>query len=89
MYFAFLKLYDYVFLKDFLEFYNKSCAEDSISKPLQMLFVGAGNIDRWASATASMLKAKDDRFSAIEYYLRNRLSHAHQGIHFPVKHLFV
>ena len=62
--------------EDFLEFYNKSCAEDSISKPLQMLFVGAGNIDRWASATASMLKAEDDRFSAIEYYLRNRLSEA-------------
>ena len=60
--------------EDFLEFYKKLETGDSGSKPVQMLFVGAGNIDRWACASASMLKAKDDRFSAVEHYLRNRLS---------------
>ena len=60
-------------LQDFLEFYNKSWQKIQFPNPFRC-FLWSGNIDRWASATASMLKAKDDRFSAIEYYLGNRLS---------------
>lgn len=42
----------------------------------QVLFVGAGNLDRWAHAFASYEKSKDDRDKAFADYLANRLSPA-------------
>ena len=40
----------------------------------QVLFVGAGDLDRWAHALASLENAGGDKFAAFSQYLRSRLS---------------
>jgi UDP-N-acetylenolpyruvoylglucosamine reductase len=44
------------------------------SKKDQILFVGAGDLDRWAHAFASLENAKGDKHDAFSIYLKTRLS---------------
>jgi len=49
------------------------CAEKPVIKD-QLLFVGAGDIDRWANAYTSWEIARGDKHQAFPKYLQNRLS---------------
>ena len=60
--------------EDFLEFYKSAGPRKPADKDMQMLFVGAGSIDRWARGTSAMLHGGDDRNEAFGHYLNNRLS---------------
>ncbi|MEC7802401.1 MAG: UDP-N-acetylmuramate dehydrogenase [Verrucomicrobiota bacterium] len=60
--------------EDFLEFYQSILNSRDSSRAEQLLFVGAGTIDRWAHGMAAMAKSEGDRLGAFQFYLQNRLS---------------
>jgi len=60
--------------EDFIEFYKAFVASKESDRPEQILFVGAGNIDRWAHAMAAMARSDGDRFRAFQFYLQDRVS---------------
>jgi UDP-N-acetylmuramate--alanine ligase len=60
--------------ENFLEFYRNYSDAETASKSTQMLFVGAGSIDRWAHGMAAMSQAGGNKLEAFCHYLKNRLS---------------
>ena len=59
---------------DYTSFAGDNCTVDDPQNPEQVLFVGAGNIEGWAHAFASIHAHKGDRISAFSHFLNGRLS---------------
>ena len=60
--------------EDFIDFHETVKSSMEVGRPEQILFVGAGNIDRWAHAMAAMSESGGDRLRAFQFYLQNKVS---------------
>jgi UDP-N-acetylenolpyruvoylglucosamine reductase len=59
---------------DFPSFIAEAKSTGDESKPNQVLFLGAGNIDSWAHAFAAINHQKGNRIDAFSHFLNDRLS---------------
>ena len=59
---------------NYTSFAEQNWMEESPEKPDQILFLGAGNIDRWAHAFAAIHVHQGNKVSAFSHFLKRRLS---------------